>query len=76
MPYNHNRKDKLTPTQKGGFTMYTEEIKKQIEELEDELFELNLIDRFTRKERNRQVELYSKLAVLKNKLYYEEKQNT
>ena len=51
----------------------TEEIKKQIEELEDELFELNLIDRFTRKERNRQVELYSKLAVLKNKLYYEEK---
>lgn len=53
----------------------TEEIKKQIEELEDELFELNLIDRFTRKERNRQVELYSKLAVLKNKLYYEEKQN-
>lgn len=53
----------------------TEEIKKQIEELEDELFELNLIDRFTRKERNRQAELYSKLAVLKNKLYYEEKQS-
>ena len=29
----------------------------------------------TRKEKNRQAELYSKLAVLKNKLYYEEKQN-
>ena len=53
----------------------TKEIKKQIEELEDELFELNLIDRFTRKERNRQAELYSKIATLKNKLYYEEKQN-
>lgn len=53
----------------------TEEIKKQIEELEDELFELILIDRFARKERNRQAELYSKIATLKNKLYYEEKQN-
>ena len=53
----------------------TEEIKKQIEKLEDELFELNLIDRFTRKERNKQADLYSKIATLKNKLYYEEKQN-
>lgn len=55
--------------------MSTEEIKKQIEELEDELFDLNLIDRFTRAERNRQSELYREIAVLKNKLYYEEKQN-
>ena len=53
----------------------TEEIKKQIEKLEHELFELNLIDRFTRKERNKQADLYSKIATLKNKLYYEEKQN-
>ena len=52
----------------------TEEIKKQIEELEDRLFFLNMKDRWTMQDREREMQLNLQLANLKKQLIEEQKE--
>lgn len=51
-----------------------EEIKKQIEELEDRLFFLNMKDRWTMQDREREMQLNLQLANLKKQLIEEQKE--
>ena len=51
-----------------------EEIKKQIEELEDRLFFLNMKDRWTMQDREREMRLNLQLVNLKKQLIEEKKE--
>ena len=51
-----------------------EEIKKQIEELEDRLFFLNMKDRWTMQDREKEMQLNLQLANLKKQLIEEQKE--